>query len=87
MNPRVLSIIAGAALAFAASAAAAASDPAKPASETDKPKAVADAKEPAGGHPQGAQQNKMKHCNEEARKKELKGDERRAFMSTCLKAA
>ena len=31
------------------------------------------------------QQNKMKACNEEAGKKELHGDERRAFMSSCLK--
>jgi hypothetical protein len=35
-----------------------------------------------GGHPQ---QNRMKACNVEARKKELRGDERRAFMSSCLK--
>ncbi len=32
-----------------------------------------------------SQQNKMKTCNVEAHKKELKGDERRAFMSECLK--
>jgi hypothetical protein len=32
------------------------------------------------------QQNKMKKCNEEAGRKALHGDERRAFMSTCLKA-
>jgi psiF repeat len=35
-------------------------------------------------HPE-SQQNKMKTCNVEAHKKELKGDERRAFMSECLK--
>jgi hypothetical protein len=34
---------------------------------------------------QDRQQNKMKACNAEAGKKELKGDERRAFMSNCLK--
>ena len=34
---------------------------------------------------QDRQQNKMKACNSEAGKKALKGDERRAFMSTCLK--
>ena len=34
---------------------------------------------------QQRQQNKMKACNSEAGKKELKGDERRAFMSNCLK--
>jgi len=31
------------------------------------------------------QQGKMKHCNEEAQSKELKGDGRKAFMSSCLK--
>ncbi len=31
------------------------------------------------------QQDKMKRCNADAARKELKGDERRAFMSTCLK--
>ena len=34
----------------------------------------------------GAQQEKMKACNEEAGKKELKGDERKTFMSSCLSA-
>ena len=33
----------------------------------------------------GPQQNRMKACNEEAGKKNLHGDERRAFMSSCLK--
>ena len=33
-----------------------------------------------------AQQNKMTTCNAEATAKTLKGDERKAFMSTCLKA-
>jgi hypothetical protein len=42
---------------------------------------VAHADSPA----QDRQQNKMKACNTEAGKKELKGDERRAFMSSCLK--
>jgi opacity protein-like surface antigen len=31
------------------------------------------------------QQNRMRTCNDEARTKDLHGDERRAFMSTCLK--
>lgn len=35
--------------------------------------------------PDTSQQNKMKTCNFEAGKKELKGEERRAFMSDCLK--
>ena len=34
----------------------------------------------------GHQQNKMKACNEEAGRKNLHGDERRAFMSSCLKS-
>lgn len=33
-----------------------------------------------------AQQNKMKTCNADAKAKELKGDERKAFMSSCLSA-
>ncbi|MDO9292699.1 MAG: PsiF family protein [Hydrogenophaga sp.] len=31
------------------------------------------------------QQSKMTSCNAEATAKALKGDERKAFMSTCLK--
>jgi len=33
-----------------------------------------------------AQQQKMKDCNKQAKDKALKGDERKSFMSTCLKA-
>ncbi|MDU9392596.1 PsiF family protein [Pseudomonas sp. zfem002] len=33
-----------------------------------------------------AQQEKMKTCNADATAKALKGDERKAFMSDCLKA-
>ncbi|QJR15228.1 PsiF family protein [Usitatibacter palustris] len=33
----------------------------------------------------GSQQNKMKTCNADAKKNDLHGDERRAFMSKCLK--
>ena len=33
-----------------------------------------------------AQQEKMKTCNADASAKTLKGDERKTFMSTCLKA-
>lgn len=32
-----------------------------------------------------SQQNRMKVCNAEAGKKSLKGEERKAFMKTCLK--
>lgn len=33
-----------------------------------------------------AQQNKMKTCNADAKTKDLKGDERKAFMKDCLSA-
>ncbi len=33
---------------------------------------------------QKAQQEKMKNCNQEAKSKELKGDERKSFMKECL---
>ena len=33
----------------------------------------------------GEQQNRMRSCNEEAHNKNLHGDERRSFMSSCLK--
>jgi hypothetical protein len=34
----------------------------------------------------GAQQEKMKACNKEAKDKQLKGDERKTFMKECLSA-
>ncbi len=34
---------------------------------------------------QTAQQQKMKVCNQQAKEQKLKGDERKAFMSQCLK--
>ncbi|MBL8471323.1 MAG: phosphate starvation-inducible protein PsiF [Rhodocyclaceae bacterium] len=34
----------------------------------------------------GAQQDKMKACNAEAKEKNLQGDERKAFMKDCLSA-
>jgi hypothetical protein len=33
-----------------------------------------------------AQQGKMKTCNADAKTKDLKGDERKAFMKSCLSA-
>ncbi len=39
----------------------------------------------AQGFAATAQQEKMKTCNADATAKSLKGDERKAFMSTCLK--
>jgi hypothetical protein len=38
-----------------------------------------------GAAASGKQQTKMKTCNDEVKTKNLKGDERRKFMSTCLK--
>lgn len=35
---------------------------------------------------QAAQQEKMKQCNADAKTKDLKGDERKKFMSECLGA-
>ncbi len=32
----------------------------------------------------GTQQEKMKMCNQDAKEKALKGDERKAFMKSCL---
>ena len=40
----------------------------------------------AQGFAATAQQNKMTSCNADASAKTLKGDERKAFMSACLKA-
>jgi len=41
----------------------------------------------AHGFAATAQQNKMTTCNADASAKSLKGDDRKAFMSTCLKAS
>jgi hypothetical protein len=69
--------LAAAALACTLAAMPAAGESAKP---EDKP-----AKEEPKRAEGGTQQNRMKTCNAEAAKKELKGEERRAFMSHCLK--
>ncbi|MBE0627220.1 MAG: hypothetical protein IH606_20670 [Burkholderiales bacterium] len=42
---------------------------------------------PAAQKQSSAQQNKMADCNNEAGAKQLKGDERKQFMSSCLKGA
>lgn len=52
--------------------------------EADKPAAPREARHEAAHH-EGAQQARMKTCNEEAGRRNLHGDERRAFMSACLK--
>lgn len=41
----------------------------------------------AQGYAATAQQNKMTTCNADATAQSLKGDERKAFMSNCLKAS
>ena len=40
---------------------------------------------PAAEKKMGAQQSKMGDCNKEAKEKKLSGDERKKFMSACLK--
>ena len=45
---------------------------------------AADPEKKAPSPAQQAQQDKMKSCNADAGKKELKGDERKKFMSECL---
>jgi hypothetical protein len=42
-------------------------------------------KDGAGAPVVHSQQNRMKACNVEAGRKELRGEERRAFMSSCLR--
>lgn len=49
------------------------------------PAAEAHAKEITATSDATHPQDKMKSCNAEAAKKELHGDERRAFMSACLR--
>jgi hypothetical protein len=51
---------------------------AAPAAKKEAPK-----KEPT--EKQKAQQQKMKDCSKQASDKKLKGDERKKFMSTCMK--
>ncbi len=92
MTLRSICILAGALVALASLPAAHAAD--KPANGQEA-KCLQDAKGLKGEErdkylaecpkPMGNQQNKMKTCNAEAKAKDLHGDERRAFMSTCLK--
>ncbi|OGT11508.1 MAG: PsiF repeat-containing protein [Gallionellales bacterium RIFCSPHIGHO2_02_FULL_57_16] len=49
------------------------------------PAAAATPATPATPAASSAQQDKMKACNADAKTKGLKGDERKKFMSTCLK--
>jgi len=41
----------------------------------------------AGVHADNSQQDKMTSCNTDAKAKNLSGDDRKAFMKTCLSAA
>ena len=49
------------------------------------PAMAQDTKQPSAA--QQAQQQKMKDCNAQATAKNLKGDERKTFMSSCLSAS
>ena len=77
-TPLLVAAALAAALAFTPPAFAADPAPAQKAAEQEKD---GDRHEPA----EGTQQHKMKVCNAEAHEKGLKGDERRAFMSSCLR--
>lgn len=90
MKTRILyALVCAAVLSIPLAAAFAAESEAKPA---QKPAAAKEQEEksatngePRNGAHHGSQQEKMKTCNAEAAKKSLKGDERRQFMSACLK--
>ena len=75
----------GSALVFGNAFAA---DSAKPAaSAAAKPAASAPMAAASGEKAMTKQQSKMGDCNAEAKEKNLKGDERKKFMSSCLKGA
>jgi psiF repeat-containing protein len=74
-------IVAALALASTATLAAESKAGAKPAASQQETEKDADRHEPA----EGTQQHKMKVCNAEAHERGLKGDDRRAFMSSCLR--
>lgn len=67
---RNLGILVGVMLAVSAVGTAVAADPAAPKKEFSEK--------------QLAQQQRMKDCSAEAKTKALKGDDRKAFMKTCL---
>jgi hypothetical protein len=84
MRTRVLCVIACALVSITLSPVAAGEGEPRSVAPTPAGKAAA-AREPPGASGNESQPNRMKRCNEEAKKKALKGDERRGFMSTCLK--
>lgn len=61
---------------------AAAAAPAAPAADAP---AAADAAAAPAADKKASQKEKMKSCNADAKSKKLKGDERKQFMSDCLK--
>ncbi|HZZ92249.1 MAG TPA: PsiF family protein [Usitatibacter sp.] len=69
-----------AALAFAPGAGAEATG-----TPQDEPKAEGVVPEHAPRHAEESQQDRMRRCAHEAKEKELKGDDRRSFMSSCLR--
>ena len=75
-----LAACAAAALAFAPGGAAAQGVSAP----QDEPKAEA-GKDRAPRQAGESQQDRMRRCAHEAKEKELKGEERRSFMSACLR--
>jgi Flp pilus assembly protein TadG len=78
-------LIAAVCFVFAVSPFALAQDKAKSAEKKAAPAAEKSAKkEPT--EKQKAQQARMKACAEQAAEKKLKGDERKKFMSGCMKA-
>ncbi len=86
MKSRSTLVLALAAILYALPAAAAADEADTKAHHAREAKAEALDKEAQKEPPaEGSQQHKMKVCNVEAGKKNLRGDERRSFMSSCLK--
>jgi hypothetical protein len=77
-------LIAALCFMMAASPVVLAQDKAKDAVMKAAPAAEKSAKK-APSEKQKAQQEKMKACSKEAGEKKLKGDERKKFMSGCMK--
>jgi hypothetical protein len=83
---KLLSMIVAAMFAAASASAFAASHTGAPMKDEKKASTKKEApKEPTAK--QKAQQERMKACNEQASDKKLKGDDRKKFMSSCLKPA
>jgi psiF repeat len=90
VKTKLLCVIACVALSNLAVAPVRADDTHKPEVQHEEKTRTAEAEAPHKAAIEKApvhrsQQEKMKTCNVEAGKKNLHGDERRAFMSSCLK--